>query len=76
MTYIIFILKPCALKFGMHVVKTVFYFMKPADYTYYTHFFRHLKRVGSVSSKSELDPFLLSYSSHPKRALPPWLRWV
>ena len=34
--------------------------MKPADYTYYTYFliFRRLKRVGSVLSRWELDPFL------------------
>ena len=32
------ILQPCNLKFGMHVVKTLFYFMKPADCTYYTYF--------------------------------------
>ena len=38
MTYISFILKPCDLKFGMHVVKTLLYFMKPADYTYNTYF--------------------------------------
>ena len=25
--------------FSMHVVKILFYFMKPADYTYYTYFF-------------------------------------
>ena len=42
MTYISFILKPCDLKFSMHVVKTLFYFMKPADYTYYTNFFDFL----------------------------------
>ena len=24
--------------FGMYVVKILFYFMKPADYTYYTYF--------------------------------------
>ena len=43
----------------MRVVKTLFYFMKPADYTYYTYFliFRRLKRVGSVLSRSELEPF-------------------
>ena len=34
----LFILKPCDLKFGMHVVKTLFYFMIPADNTYYTYF--------------------------------------
>ena len=38
MTYISFILKPCDLKFGMHVVKTLPYFIKAADYTYDTHF--------------------------------------
>ena len=52
MTYISFILKLCDLKFGMHVhvVKTLLYFMKPADYRYYTYFmvFRRLNRVGSV----------------------------
>ena len=32
------VLKRCDLKFGMHVVKTLFYFMKPTDYTYYTYF--------------------------------------
>ena len=37
--YISFILKPCDLKFGMHVVKTLLYFMKPADYTNCTYFF-------------------------------------
>ena len=60
MTYVSFILKPCNLKFGMHVVKTYLYFMKPADYTYYTYFliFKRLKRVGSVLSSSEFDPFL------------------
>ena len=43
--YISFILKPCNLKFGMRVVKTLFYFMKPADYTYYTYLliFRRLR---------------------------------
>ena len=38
MAYISFIFKPFDLKFGMHVVKTLLYFMKPADYTYYTYF--------------------------------------
>ena len=57
MTNISFILKPCDLKFGMHAIKTLFYFMKPADDTYYTYFliFKRLKRVGSVLSRSELD---------------------
>ena len=47
-------------KFGMHVVKQLFYFMKPVGYTYSTNLliFRRLKRVGSVLSRSELDPFL------------------
>ena len=47
----------------MRVVKTLFYFMKPADYTYYTYFliFRRLKRVGSVLSRSDLDPFLYKW---------------
>ena len=63
MTYISFIFEPCDLKFGLYVVKTLFYFMKPVDYTYYTHFhtfwfFRRWKRVGSVLSRWELDPFL------------------
>ena len=60
MTFISIILKPCDLKFGMHVVKILFYAMKLADYTYDTNFliFRSLKRVGSVLSRSELDPFL------------------
>ena len=58
MTYISFILKPVDLKFGMHVVKTLFYFMKPAVYTYFFLFFRRLKRVGSVLSRSELDPYI------------------
>ena len=52
------ILKPCDLKFDMHAVKTLFYFMKPADYTHTVWFFRRLKRVGSVLSRSALDPFL------------------
>ena len=51
--------------------------MKPVDYTYYTYvlIFRRLKRVGSVLSRSELDPFL--YISHgiiqfgPKTGLAP-----
>ena len=30
---------PCDMKFGMDVVKTLFYFMKPADFTNYTYFF-------------------------------------
>ena len=34
MAYISFILKPCDLKFGMLLVKTLLYFKKPADYTY------------------------------------------
>ena len=45
----------------MPVVKILYYFMKTADYTYYTYFFiffKLLKRVGSVLSRSELDPFL------------------
>ena len=33
-----FILKPFDLKLGMHVVKILFYVMKPTDYTYYTYF--------------------------------------
>ena len=61
MTYICFILKPCDLKLGMHVLKTLLFLMKSTDYTYYTYFFlffKRLKRVGSVLSRSELDPFL------------------
>ena len=60
MTHISFILKPCDLKFGRHVVKTFLYLLKPADYTYYTYFmvFRRLKRVGSILSRSEFDSFL------------------
>ena len=38
MTYISFMFKPCDLKFGMHVVKILFCFMKPADYIYYIYF--------------------------------------
>ena len=35
--------------------------MKHVDYTFYTYFmiFRLLKRVGSVLSSSELDPFFI-----------------
>ena len=55
LTYISFILKPCDLKFGM----TLFYFMKPARCRLYIlHILCLLKRVGSVSSRSDLDPFL------------------
>ena len=59
MTYISFILKPCDLKFGMHVLKTLLCFMKLTDYTYdiLFDFFKRLKRVGSVLSSSELGPF-------------------
>ena len=57
-THIYLILKSCDLKFVMHVVKTLFYFMKPAVYTYFMIFYKSLKRVGSVLSRSELDPFL------------------
>ena len=39
MTYTSFILKPWDLKFGMDVVTTLLYFMKPADYTNCTYFF-------------------------------------
>ena len=40
--------------------KTLFYIMKTADYTYYTYvfIFYALKRVGSILSRPELDPFL------------------
>ena len=65
MTNISFILKSCDLKFGNHVVKTLLFFMKPADYTYYAYFiFRRLKRLGSVFSRSVLDPFLYSVASY------------
>ena len=60
-TYISFILKPCDLKFGMHEVKILFYFMKPEiiHITLMFWFFRRLKRVGSVLYLGlELDPFL------------------
>ena len=61
MKHVSFISEPFNLKFGMYVVKTLFYYMKPADDTYFTYFFlffRRLKRVGSVLSRSELDAFL------------------
>ena len=49
--------------------------MKPADYTYYTYFmiFRRLKRVGSVLSRSELDPFryVLYYTVQTQNGLSP-----
>ena len=58
MTYISFILKPWDL-FGMDVVTTSLYFMKPADYTnctyFFLYFFRSLRRMGSVLCRSELD---------------------
>ena len=57
--YISFILKPRDLKFGMRVVKTWFYIMKPAVYTYYTYFLIFsVFEASSVLSKSKLDPFL------------------
>ena len=36
--------------------------MKTADYTYLTYFliFKHLKRVGKIKSRLDLDPFLYS----------------
>ena len=52
---------PLDFKFGMHVVKELFYFMGPADYTYQTYLWILLTR-------SELDPFLYTYSLYPKRA--------
>ena len=54
--YIYFISKPRDLKFGLYVVKTKLYFMKPTDYTHHKYFL--MMRVGSVLSRSELDPFL------------------
>lgn len=62
MTYTAFNLKLRDLKLGMHVVLTLFYSMKTADCTYLTYFliFKHLKRVGKISSRSDLDSFLYS----------------
>ena len=50
MTYTAFNLKLRDLKFDMHVVLTLFYSMKTADYTYLTYFliFKDLKRVGKI----------------------------
>ena len=54
-------------KFGMHVVKQSFYFIKPVGYTYSANFlkFRHLKRVGSVprtqSGLSDCDVCVNNY---------------
>ena len=42
MTYVSFILKSCVLKCGMLIVKTLFYFMEPADYTLTFNFFYFL----------------------------------
>ena len=35
--YIYFILKPCDIK-DMHIVKTLFFFMRPSDFIYNTYF--------------------------------------
>ena len=61
MTYISFSLKQRDMKFGMHVVKTLLYFMKPTDYTYCQIpflIFTRFMRVCSALSRSELEPFL------------------
>ena len=63
------------LKFGMHVVKTLFYFVKPADYTYYTYvsIFQAFEASGYVLSRSELDPFFIygMIQFEPKAGLAP-----
>ena len=49
--------------------KTVFYSMGPADYTYNTYFciYKVLKRLGSILSRSELDPFFIYIWYHTVR---------
>ena len=55
--FISFILKPSDLKFGMHEVKTLFFF-RSLDYVYLTYFYI-FQRLDSVLSRSELDPFFI-----------------
>ena len=55
-----FNLKPCDLKFGIHVVKTLLLLWNQ-HFIHITNtiwFFRHFIRIGSVLSRSELDPYL------------------
>ena len=53
MIYTSLSLKTRDLKFGMHVIKKLLYFITDIFW-----FFRRIMRVGGVLSKSELDPFL------------------
>ena len=73
MAYISFILKPCDLKFGMLLVKTLLYFKKPADYTYYEYFFDFLDVwsewvVFYLGQNYTLSLYMVSNNSDPKRA--------
>ena len=60
MTYISFVSKYCDVKFGMHVVKhySILWNLQIVHINPTFLIFRCLKRVGSVKSRPELDPFL------------------
>ena len=59
MKFIAFILKSCNLKFGMHVVKTLFYFIKLAEYTYFFIFIVvRRERVEFYLSQSKTSFFM------------------
>ena len=66
-----FILKPCDLKFGMHVVKTLFFFMKSADNTYYTYFLIFQTYVASGQCFIQVRVRPLSIYIGPKTGLGP-----
>ena len=60
-------------EFYIHVIKTLFYFMKPPDYTYYAYFLylRSLQRVGMFYRGQSSIAFFIYGSIHfgPKNGL-------
>ena len=64
--YICVILKHRDVKFGMHVVKTLFYFMKPAEFTYYIYFLiiQTFEASGFSFIQVRARPLFLIYGCH------------
>ena len=69
-------MKPSDLKFGMHVIKTVFYSMISADYIYYTNFLHLWAFEASGSCFIKVRVRAHSYNSDQKRSQPLWYKYI